>query len=69
MRIDSLDLSNDIIEILYNPFLRYRPFLLRLINFNNERHEVRLSKDQLIEIYNFIGKYLNTDFEQEETTG
>lgn len=69
MRIDSLDLTNDIIEILYNPFLKYRPFLLRLINFNNEKHELRLSKDQLIEIHNFIGEYLKTDFDQEETIG
>jgi len=64
MKIDSLDLTNDLIEIVSNPFLKYRPFLLRLTNFSNERYELRLNREQLNDLYNFLGDYVKEQYDE-----
>lgn len=60
MKTESLDLTNDIVEILHNPMLKYRPFLLRLINFNNEKYELRLDYVSLQELVNLLSNALVT---------
>lgn len=49
-KILSLDLTNDILEILHNPLLKHRPFMLRIINFSNEKYELRLDTEGLKEL-------------------
>ena len=67
MKIDSLDLTNDIMELIYNPILKYRPFLLRIINFNNEKYELRLNENELNQIGDFIKNYSKGEiYEREE---
>jgi hypothetical protein len=60
MKTETLDLTNDIVEILHNPMLKYRPFLLRLINFNNEKYELRLDYGSLQELVNLLSNALVT---------
>ena len=60
MKIETLDLTNDVVEILHNPMLKYRPFLLRLINFNNEKYELRLDYGSLQELVNLLSNALVT---------
>jgi hypothetical protein len=58
MNKTTLDLTNDSVDILHNSLLSYRPYLLRFNNFNNEQYELRLNKEQLNDLYNFLGDYI-----------
>ena len=58
----TLDLTNDMIDILYNPDLSHRPYLLRLTNFSNERYELRLDNEQMNDLYNFLGDYIRDSY-------
>ena len=49
-KLSTILLENDIIEILYNENLSKNPYLIRLINFNNERYEIRASQEDLEEL-------------------
>lgn len=51
-------LDQDAIEILSNENLFYKPYLLRLTNYNNERYEMRLSGDDLKILADFLNEYL-----------
>jgi hypothetical protein len=61
MKTETLDLTNDVVEILHNPMLKYRPFLLRLINFNNEKYELRLDYGSLQELIDLLSNVLKTN--------
>jgi hypothetical protein len=47
-------LDQDAAEILVNENLLYKPYLLRLTNYNHERYEMRLSGDDLKVLADFI---------------
>jgi hypothetical protein len=42
--------DNDILEILYNDMIKDRPYLLRFYNYDNEKYEIRMTKND-IEIF------------------
>lgn len=52
-------LDQDAVEILANENLFYKPYLLRLTNYNNERYEMRLSRDDLKVLADFLNEYQN----------
>jgi hypothetical protein len=52
-------LDNDILEILHNEFLAKKPYLIRMINFNNESYEIRADEDDLYRLYDILGKILS----------
>lgn len=62
----TLDLTNDMLEILYNPLLSRRPYLLRLTNFSNETYELRLDFGQINELYNFLGGYIKDSYNEQQ---
>lgn len=49
-KLATIVLNDDIIEILHNENLKRNPYLIRLTNYNNERYEVRASKEDLEEL-------------------
>jgi hypothetical protein len=53
-------LDQDAVEILANENLLYKPYLLRLTNYNNERYEMRLSGDDLKVLTDFLNNYVDT---------
>lgn len=53
-------LDQDAIEILVNDNLLYKPYMVRLSNtYNHERYEMRLSKDDLKVLADFLNNYLD----------
>ena len=54
-------LDQDAVEILANENLLYKPYLLRLTNYGNERYEMRLSGDDLKVLTDFLNNYLETE--------
>ena len=51
-------LDQDAVEILANENLLYKPYLLRLTNYNNERYEMRLSGDDLKVLADFLNQFV-----------
>lgn len=51
-------LDQDAVEILANENLFYKPYLLRLTNYNNERYEMRLSGDDLKVLADFLNQFV-----------
>jgi hypothetical protein len=49
-KLATIVLNNDVIEILHNENLKHNPYLIRLTNYDNERYEVRASKEDLEEL-------------------
>lgn len=49
-KLRTIVLEKDIIEILYNENLKKKPYLLRFINYNNERYELRADENELKEL-------------------
>lgn len=54
-------LDDDAIEILANENLLYKPYMVRLSNYSHERYEMRLSKDDLKVLADFINNYLENN--------
>ena len=51
-------LDQDAVEILSNENLFYKPYLLRLTNYNNERYEMRLSRDEIKGLADFLNQFV-----------
>jgi len=51
-------LDQDAVEILSNENLFYKPYLLRLTNYNHERYEMRLSGDDLKVLADFLNQFV-----------
>jgi hypothetical protein len=51
-------LDQDAAEILVNENLLYKPYLLRLTNYNHERYEMRLSGDDLKVLADFLNQFV-----------
>jgi hypothetical protein len=58
MRKDYANLEDGLIEILHNPNITNNCYLIRLMNYSNERYEMRLSGDDLKGLADFIYRYL-----------
>lgn len=54
-------LDQDAVEILANENLLYKPYLLRFSNYGNERYEMRLSRDDLKVLTDFLNNYLENE--------
>lgn len=64
MRIETIGLSDDMVELLYNDNLRNKPYMVRLTNFSNERYEMVLSREDLEKFSSFLNKYLETTYKK-----
>lgn len=52
--------NDDIVEILYNDMLKDRPYLLRFYNYDNEKYEIRMNKEDI----DYFTKILHTILEE-----
>lgn len=58
MRIETIDLSDDMVELLYNDNLNNKPYMVRLTNFSNERYEMVLSRKDIEHLADFLMDYI-----------
>lgn len=58
MRIETIGLSDDMVELLYNDNLRNKPYMVRLTNFSNERYEMVLSRKDMEHLADFLMDYI-----------
>ena len=58
MELQRLDLNDDLVELIHNPNLAYRSYLLRFTNYCNEKYEMRTSREDMVRLADFIYKYL-----------
>lgn len=57
-KIRTIVLENDLIEIHHNQYLKNKPYLVRVFSYNNsDPHELRLSEDDLKNLYNILKNY------------
>lgn len=63
-KLKTIILENDIIEILYNKNLTNKPYLLRLINYNNELYEMRADADDLKKLRDIISDIFRIKYER-----
>ena len=53
-KLKTIVLEHDIVEILYNENLSKKPYLFRLVNYNNELYEMRADENDLKELRDII---------------
>ena len=58
MRIETIGLSDDMVELLYNDNLNNKPYMVRLTNFSNERYEMVLSRKDIEHLADFLMDYI-----------
>ena len=58
MRIETIGLSDDMVELLYNDNLNNKPYMVRLTNFSNERYEMVLSRKDMEHLADFLMDYI-----------
>jgi uncharacterized protein YecE (DUF72 family) len=51
--------DDSIVEILHNPELTNKPYLVRLHGYTSENYETRMSETELKELSEFINDYLD----------
>lgn len=61
MNSDYLNLPDDFVEILHNPNIKNKSYLIRLTNYGNERYYLTLSRDNMVVLADFIYKYLENN--------
>lgn len=61
MKSDYVNLHDDFIEILHNPNISNKCYMVRLMNYSNERYEMMVSKDDLKGLADLINKFLETN--------
>lgn len=57
MKIETIDLTDDVVEVLYNENLK-KPYMIRLTNFNNERYEMVLDRKDIEHLADFLHDYV-----------
>lgn len=65
MKSDYANLHDDFIEIIHNPSLTNRCYLLRLTNYANERYSMMVNKEDLGKLANLINKFLEQQNEDQ----
>lgn len=58
MKSKILALNDDIVEIIHNPILSNKSFMIRLTNYSNEKYEMTLNKDNIEGLAEFINDFL-----------
>lgn len=64
-KLKTIVLENDIVEILYNENLSRKPYLLRLVNYNNELYEMRADENDLKELSSIINDIFRRKHERQ----
>ena len=54
---ETLDLENDVVEILHNPNVK-KCYMLRLTNFSNEQYYLIVNKEEMQKLSDFINDFL-----------
>jgi hypothetical protein len=60
-KIKTILLEDDIIEIFYNSNLTKKPYLIRLMNYNNDPYEIRANKEDIEEISLILNQLIQND--------
>jgi len=60
-KIKTILLEDDIIEIFYNSNLSKKPYLIRLMNYNNDLYEIRANKEDIDEISLILNQIIQND--------
>ena len=56
--ITIIQLEFDLVELHYNPNLKYKPYLVRVYNYNNsDPEELRLEIEEADDLYNTLKKH------------
>ena len=53
-----IDIEDGIIELLYNPKLKYKKHMIRLMNYDNEKYELVLTRQEMRDIIDGLSKFL-----------
>lgn len=61
MDSDYLNLPDDFVEILHNPNISNKCFMIRLTGYAQERYEMILSRDNMMALADFLNKYLDNN--------
>jgi len=59
MKSEYLNLTIDLVELLYNPNLSKRNYMLRIKNDIYQKYETVLRRDELKELADFINEFLD----------
>lgn len=58
MKSDFANLHDDFVEILHNPHLKNKCYMVRLTNYANERYTMTVNKEDLGKLANLINNFL-----------
>lgn len=61
MKSNYINFPDDLIELLHNPNIKNKCYMLRVNNYSNEKYEMTLSKENLKELADFINRFLEND--------
>jgi hypothetical protein len=60
-KIQTIVLEDDIIEIFYNANLSNNPYLIRFMNYDNMRYEIRANENDIRELSEILNKIVDVD--------
>jgi hypothetical protein len=58
MKSQYADLHDDFVEILHNPNINNKCYMIRLINYDGERYTMAINKEDLGKLANLINNFL-----------
>jgi len=61
MRSDYINLHDDFVEILHNPHLSNKCYMVRLTNYSSERYYMMVNKEDLGKLANLINNFLEQE--------
>lgn len=61
MKSDYVNLHDDFVEILHNPHLSNRCYMIRLTNYSNERYSMMINKEDLKGLADLLNKFLENN--------
>lgn len=60
-KLQTIVLEDNIIEIFYNSHLSNNPYLIRFMNYDNMRYEIRASENDIRELSEILNKIVDID--------
>ena len=63
MRKDYANLDDGLIEILHNPNITNNCYLIRLMNYSNERMEMMVNREDMGELAELFNRVLENNYE------
>lgn len=61
MRSDYANLHEHFVEVLHNPHISNKCYMIRLTGYTQERYEMMLSKDDLKGLADLLNKFLENE--------